>query len=617
MRRYSFLQITLAGVVVFTLIMWVGTPRGGDYSAADMLLTEDGPMGRSLGRKTGSGASPRAQGDLQPAEWNDVQDKLSSMERRLEAEHEEMDVLRKAMRRLVEAGAEGEIMGGKAKALLKEVEDELDKQETGRLTERRGSAMSSRGSRGNHIAGGAEERLSTQDKALWAERAEEVRGAMRHAWDGYRKYAWGMDEIMPKSKRGKDSFGSLGATIVDSLDTLWLMGLDDRFKDARGWVEEQMRFDRNQGYSVFETNIRCLGGLLASYDLSGDPMFLRKAEELAEALLPAFDTPTGIPVTNINFHTGKGTNPSWSGGHSNLAEFGTLQLEWLTLAARTGKQLYSDKVDRIFDVIQEHPSPDGLYDTYMDQTTGLWRGGGIRFGALGDSFYEYLIKTWVWGGKTRTVERYKDMFITAMTGMHNDLVRKSGDLTVIGNRHGGPGSEPELRMDHLACFVPGMLLLGRMNGAEAANFDSLQVAEELTETCHQFYARSPSGLSGESATFKNGEIHMSPAYNILRPETIESYFYMYRYTKDIKYREWGWEAFQAFQRHCKTDAAYAGLNNAWVSNPSQDDTMQSFFLAETLKYFFLLFSPDDVLSLDEFVLNTEAHPLRVTSWNRR
>lgn len=456
--------------------------------------------------------------------------------------------------------------------------------------------------------------LSAEEEALWAERAEEVRGAMRHAWDGYRKYAWGMDEVMPKSKKGKNSFGSLGATIVDSLDTLWLMDLKDRFDDARGWIENHMRFDRNQGYSVFETNIRCLGGLLSSYDLSGDSMFLRKAEELATVMLPAFDTTTGIPVTSINFQTGRGNNPSWAGGNSNLAEFGTLQLEWLTLAARTGNHLYSDKVERIFDVIEEHPTADGLYDTYMDQNTGNWKGGGIRFGALGDSFYEYLIKTWVWGGKTRVVQRYKDLFVKAMAGMHDALIRKSGDLTVIGNRLGGPGSEPEMRMDHLACFVPGMLVLGRMNGAEASNFDSLQLAEDLTETCHQFYARSPSGLSGESATFQDGHVTMSPAYNILRPETIEAYFYMYRYTKDIKYREWGWEAFEAFQKHCKTEVAYAGLTNAWVANPSQDDTMQSFFLAETLKYFFLLFSPDDVLSLDEFVLNTEAHPLRVTSW---
>lgn len=104
-------------------------------------------------------------------------------------------------------------------------------------------------------------------------------------------------------------------------------------------------------------------------------------------------------------------------------------------------------------------------------------------------------------------------------------------------------------------------------------------------------------------------------YYILRPEVIESYFYLWRLTKDPKYREWGWEVVQALERHCRVEGGYTGIKNVYQTDSAKDDVQQSFFLAETLKYLFLLFSDDSLLPLDQWVLNTEAHPLPIKRRN--
>ena len=99
--------------------------------------------------------------------------------------------------------------------------------------------------------------------------------------------------------------------------------------------------------------------------------------------------------------------------------------------------------------------------------------------------------------------------------------------------------------------------------------------------------------------------------NQLRPEIVESFFYLWRVTGDERYRDWGWQAFQAFEEHCRTeDSGYAGIEDVDVVPPTKDNTQQSFWLAETLKYLALLFSPEDELPLNQWVLNTEAHPIR-------
>ncbi|XP_019442660.1 PREDICTED: mannosyl-oligosaccharide 1,2-alpha-mannosidase MNS1-like [Lupinus angustifolius] len=456
------------------------------------------------------------------------------------------------------------------------------------------------------------ESISIEDDPISIQRREKVKDAMLHAWTSYEKYAWGMDELKPETKIGVDSFGGLGATLVDSLDTLHIMGLDAQFKRAREWIAKSLDFNKNIEVSVFETTIRVLGGLLSAYDLSDDELFLEKARDLADKLLPAWNTPSGIPFNRINLAYGNANNPSWQAGNSILADSGSEQLEFIALSQRTKDLKYQQKVEKVIKEFQRNFPEDGLIPIYINPLTGTLPSGTITFGAMGDSFYEYLLKAWIQGNKTEAVKFYREMWETSMKGLES-LIKKStpSSFTYIAEKL---GNELYAKMDELACFVPGMVALGSSGygPGEAGKFMSL--AEELAWTCYNFYQSTPTKLAGENYFFRDEEdMTVGTSWNIQRPETIESLFYLWRLTGNRTYQEWGWDIFQAFENNSRIEAGYVGLRD--VTTGEKDNMMQSFFLAETLKYLYLMFSPPSVISLDEWVFNTEAHPLKILSRN--
>lgn len=136
------------------------------------------------------------------------------------------------------------------------------------------------------------------------EKRNKIKEMMKHAWDNYRQYGWGHNELKPIARKGHSTniFGNsqMGATIVDALDTLYIMGLHDEFREGQEWIDKNLDFSVNSEVSVFEVNIRFIGGLLAAYYLSGQEVFKIKAVQLAGKLLPAFNTPTGIPWAMVN-----------------------------------------------------------------------------------------------------------------------------------------------------------------------------------------------------------------------------------------------------------------------------------------------------------------------------
>jgi hypothetical protein len=170
------------------------------------------------------------------------------------------------------------------------------------------------------------------------------------------------------------------------------------------------------------------------------------------------------------------------------------------------------------------------------------------------------------------------------------------------------------KMDHLACFVGGMIALGATEIAEFPHkAELIELAGKLTETCVKMYTRQKSGVSPEFIEFPGQQDFVNGnGFYILRPETMESLFYMWRLTREQKWRDYGWAIFRAIDRFCRVDTGgYSGLTEVNVAVPVKDNLMQSFWLAETLKYMYLLFAEDDALDLSQWVLNTEAHPLRV------
>ncbi|KAG1963445.1 mannosyl-oligosaccharide 1,2-alpha-mannosidase IA [Pimephales promelas] len=447
------------------------------------------------------------------------------------------------------------------------------------------------------------------------EKRAKIKEMMQFAWDNYKRYAWGSNELRPVSKQGHSSnlFGSLkGATIVDALDTLYIMEMYDEFETATEWVDRNLDFNMNAEISVFEVNIRFVGGLLSAYYLSGKEVFRKKAVELGEKLLPAFKTPTGIPWALLNLKSGIGRNWPWaSGGSSILAEYGTLHLEFMHLSALSGRPVFAEKVMNIRKVLNRLDKPQGLYPNYLNPNSGQWGQHHVSVGGLGDSFYEYLLKAWLMSDKSD--EEGKKLYYDALQAIEKNLIRKSsGGLTYIAEWKGGL---LEHKMGHLTCFAGGMIALGADGAPDDKTGHQMELAAEIARTCHESYARTSMKLGPEAFRFDGGveaiATRQNEKYFILRPEVIETYMYMWRFTHDPKYRQWGWEAVQALEKYCRLEGGYSGVRDVYASTPNHDDVQQSFYLAETLKYLYLLFSDDDHLPFDQWVFNTEAHPLPV------
>ena len=445
------------------------------------------------------------------------------------------------------------------------------------------------------------------------ERRGQVKGAMARVWKAYKAHAWGRDELKPISLVGHDNWGGIGCTLVDSLDTLWLMGLKDEFWEARDWVRDHLTFARTGTVSVFETTIRELGGLLSAYDLSKDKVFLKKAQDLGDRLLGAFDTPSGIPMGQTNLQTKQSNNAGWTGGASILAEIGTLQVEFRYLSQHTGNPVYAQKVNKVFDLMATKHPAHGLFPIYVSTQNGDFQNNQVTFGALGDSFYEYLLKVWLQGGRKETA--YRRMFDDAMDGMMKMLLKRSkpSGLLYVSDLEGGHNVH---KMDHLVCFLPAVLALGSITLPEDESDRAeryMAVAKGLTHTCYQMYHRNPTHLAPEFVRFVSGQ-DMVPGANfyILRPETAESLFYLHELTGDPIYREWSWEIFQGIDRYCRTAEAYGAHPDVSSTGRRPDDRMESFFLAETMKYLYLIQDPDQPIDLQKHVFNTEVGRIRIS-----
>uniref|UniRef100_A0A2K6ELN2 alpha-1,2-Mannosidase n=2 Tax=Propithecus coquereli TaxID=379532 RepID=A0A2K6ELN2_PROCO len=468
-------------------------------------------------------------------------------------------------------------------------------------------------SRLRHPVLGTRARESEEPQSRVRAQREKIKEMMQFAWQSYKRYAMGKNELRPLTKDGYEGnmFGGLsGATVIDSLDTLYLMELKKEFQEAKAWVEESFHLNVSGEASLFEVNIRYIGGLLSAFYLTGEEVFRIKAIKLGEKLLPAFNTPTGIPKGVVSFKSG-----SWgwatAGSSSILAEFGSLHLEFLHLTELSGNQVFAEKVRNIRKVLRKIDKPFGLYPNFLSPVSGNWVQHHVSVGGLGDSFYEYLIKSWLMSAKTDM--EAKNMYYEALEAIETYLLNVSpGGLTYIAEWRGGILDH---KMGHLACFSGGMIALGAEDAKEEKRAHYRELAAQITKTCHESYARSDTKLGPEAFWFNSGReavaTHLSESYYILRPEVVESYMYLWRQTHDPIYREWGWEVVMALEKHCRTEAGFSGIQDVYNSTPNHDNKQQSFFLAETLKYLYLLFSEDDVLSLEDWVFNTEAHPLPV------
>lgn len=418
--------------------------------------------------------------------------------------------------------------------------------------------------------------------------AAEVRKAFLHAWGAYEEHAWGHDALRPLSRGWRDWYDvSLVMTPLDAYDTMLLMGLDAEAERAKELIFERLSFDHDMTVQVFEVNIRILGGLLSAYQMQGDPRWLELATDLGDRLLPAFASPTGLPYVRVNLATG-----ATEGSENNPAEIGTLTLEFGLLSELTGDPRYHDAVKGAVTRVFEQRSSLGLVGTVIDVENGDWLDRSSHVSGRIDSYYEYLLKAWLLFGD----EDFRTMWEAGRDALHALVAHEVDGRLWYGQVDMLTGERTSTHSGALDAFLPAVLALG----------GDLERAAKLQESVRFMWETF--GVEPESFDYATLEM-VHPEYP-LRPEAIESAYTLFVLTGDERWREMGKEMFHRVAAAARVDAGFAHLKD--VRTGEHDDAMESFFLAETLKYAYLLADPA-ALDFDAVVFNTEAHPLKPVS----
>ena len=498
------------------------------------------------------------------------------------------------------------------------------------------------------------------------ERLHAVRESFAHSWAGYKTHAWKKDEVKPVSGGSETSFGGWAASLVDALDTLWIMGMKGEFDEAVKAVKDiDFTTTEEENLNVFETTIRYLGGFLAAYDLSYGKgkydVLLEKAVELGDFMYCAFDTPNRMPVTRWEWGRAMEGEDQVASAGAIVAEVGSLSLEFTRLSQLTGDPKYYDAVTRIMEEFQKSQMSTkipGLWPLMVSAKTLSFNGDGFTLGGMADSLFEYLPKQHMLlgGHETMYEEMYKHVITASMNHMFfRPMLPDNADVLFPGSATASDTGSVHSRPDgqHLSCYAGGMVGIG---SKLFDNPDQLSTARKLVDGCIWAYEHSPNGIMPESFTMipckKNSECtwdeekwqkevllaqrfkgmdekedlsqmttdeekvqHVMKAQRlragfadindrryILRPEAIESVFIHYRLTGDADLPDKAWRMFEAIENVTRTEIANSAVQDVTADEPVKDDRMESFWMAETLKYFYLIFAEPDVVSLDDYVL---------------
>ncbi|XP_044486783.1 alpha-mannosidase I MNS4 isoform X2 [Mangifera indica] len=430
---------------------------------------------------------------------------------------------------------------------------------------------------------------------------DEVREMFYHAFNGYMNHAFPSDELRPLSCEGEDTLGGYALTLIDSLDTLALLGDRERFASSVEWIGKNLRFDINKTVSVFETTIRVLGGLLSAHLIASDyatgmkiPSYdnqlLSLAENLAQRLLPAFDTPTGIPFGSVNLLYGVDEHESKI---TSTAGGGTLTLEFGVLSRLTNNPIYEQVTKNAVLGLWARRSKLNLVGAHINVFTGEWTQKDAGIGTSIDSFYEYLLKAYLLFGDEEYLYIFQESYRAAMHYLFNDpwYVEVNMDSAAI----------VWPLFNSLQAFWPGLQVL-------AGDIDPAIRTHSAFLSVWKRYGYTPEGFNLATLTVQNGQ----KSYP-LRPELVESTYWLYKATRDPRYLDAGRDMVASLQYGARCTCGYCHI--ADVEFHKQEDHMESFFLAETVKYLWLLFDlavgPDNLVENGpyKYIFSTEGHLL--------
>lgn len=491
-----------------------------------------------------------------------------------------------------------------------------------------------------------------------------IREALKHSWDNYRRYAWGHDMLKPRA-REPDHWFNLGLTIVDAADSLIMVGLYNEANLALDWLENGLTFNStNENSNCFEMTIRILGGLLSAHHLTGREKLKHQAVEMGNILMHCYDTESRIiPYSDVDLSTRRSHPPPWN-PHSSLSEVASLQLEFRHLTQISGDPEYERTTFQTSVHLHKLVSNmrHKLLPMYISPTNGQLEDSIITLGARSDSYYEYLLKQYLQTGIKWLEEDYLD----SVDEMNSLLFRHTGgvdnytyvaEMQIFKSINNTDEYKYHNKMDHLVCFLPGTLALGYYHFSPLASeyrlkfnletpkdklnsrYDNhMNMAKALARTCYHMYKNMGTGLAPEIAIFVHAQkdnpaaqsqpelqVQSMSAHNILRPEYVESLFYLYHITGLPTYRNQAAQIFEAFQKYARIDSGYSPISDVRFK-PGPDanlyellhqqapDRMESFWLSETLKYLYLTFCDDRRIVgtlLNNYVFNTEAHILPI------
>lgn len=415
---------------------------------------------------------------------------------------------------------------------------------------------------------------------------EKVKAATQHAWRGYKDYAWEFDDLRPLTKTGRNWYKhSMLMTAVDAFDTFTMMGLTTEAGEAKGLILSKLNFNVDNEVQVFEITIRLLAGLITAYEMDGDKKFLALATDLANRMMPAFNTPTGMPYRYIHLQTGKIRDSI-----NNPAEIGTLMMEFGKLSKITGNNAYYETAKKAIMEVYKRRSKIGFVGEQIDITNGKWISTQTHISGYIDSYYEYLYKSWVLFAD----KDFKEAFDT-----HNKAIKKYlVDKTVNGwfMRHAdmNTGKETSTTYGALDAFYAGL----------CAYAGDIKTAVNIQKA--NYYMWTKFNIEPEEFNYKTDSV--SSAYYVLRPENLESCFYLYRLTGNNDYLWMAKTMTENIFDHCRTESGFASLKD--VRTYEKVNSMESFFFGETLKYAYLVFAPSSAADLDKIVFTTEAHPFK-------
>lgn len=458
-----------------------------------------------------------------------------------------------------------------------------------------------------------------------------VKSAFDFAYSNYLEHAWGFDELRPISCSGFNTWGGFSLSLIDSLDTLAIMGEFEEFRRVYSIVANTFDFNRDVNVSVFETNIRVIGGLLSAHLLShiasvpnlppGYPCegpLLSLALDLGRRLMPAFNTASGMPYGTVNLAYGV---PKFETPITCTAGVGTFIIEFATLSRLTGDLIFERTAMKAIEAMHASRSHIDLLGNHINTMDKKWTAIESGIGGGVDSFFEYLVK----GSMALHQPRLMDIFYTYYDAINKHI--KKDDWFFMVHKDSGRVTVPSFQS--LEAFWPGLLtLIGETHQAKKSLYNYHQVARQL-------------GFLPEMYDVANSETR-APAYP-LRPEYVESLFYLYRATRDPHLLSLAAELVESIEFSTRAKCGYATVFD--VNTHQLEDRMESFFLAETLKYLYLLFtiSIEDhdkksqlkdhkdhfilnpgatgrVINVDGFpcvidsggyVFNTEAHPIDI------